>query len=403
MQSTENKRLPILCDDSLCTGCAACANICSFNAITMSPNAEGFYRPEVTPEMCIGCTKCERICPVLNPLPVNASTDQKVYAGWNKDSTVRSMSSSGGAFSALAQTVLEMNGIVYGAAFDENLHVAHIRIDKLNDLDKLRLSKYVQSEINKIFKEVQIDIHAGRSVLFCGTPCQAAGLRAFLQKPSANLVICDFICHGVPSPLMLKKYVQWLAPWYGTIKHINFRDKRKGWYDALRVITNDKGEKSILRGHKDSYWVAFNNNNNLQACCYDCRFLGRERRSDITIADFWGIGKSTPFGYKNEIEKGVSAIIVNTSTGLDLLNKSDSKMEIFERTIEEVESRNKAMIYPSPMPPSRKKFYLDLRSMTYNEMIHQYLIPNNKTKLVKFMREYMPFSILNHIRTIDQK
>lgn len=196
-----NQNLPRLCDDSVCTGCSTCSSVCEQKALNLISGNEGFYRPLINTDKCISCGLCEKVCPVLNGVKAISSLENPlVYAAWNKDENVRAESSSGGVFSALAETVLEMGGIVCGAAYANDMSVSHICIEKKSDLSKLRLSKYVQSYIGDAFRNVKEYAKQGRTVLFCGTPCQAAGLRNFLRKDYPNIICCDFICHGVPSP-----------------------------------------------------------------------------------------------------------------------------------------------------------------------------------------------------------
>lgn len=402
MKLSMDKKIPVLCSDAECTGCSACANSCNFNAISIIQNEEGFYRPSIDASKCTGCHNCEHRCPILHPLE-SAESISKVYAAWHKDENIRIHSTSGGAFSALAETIISEGGIVAGAAYTDNLMVRHICISSPEELHKLRLSKYVQSEIGFIFKEIKSYLTKGQKVLFSGTPCQVAGLKAFLVKDYDNLYCCDFICHGVPSALMLEKYLQWLQQHIGRINHINFRDKRKGWYDSLRVVIKDDGRQKILRGNKDAYWVGFNNHdNNLQLSCYNCHYLGLNRNSDITIADFWGIGKDKPFGHKDDIEKGVSMVMANNRKGQNLINLSKLRMETVERNVEEAVKSNQSILHSSPKPASRDSFYKDINSMTFDEMIKRHLTPNFKTKLVKIMREYVPFRIIKQIRMKNQ-
>lgn len=396
----DNKQRPVLCGNEQCTGCMACANACSRNAITIYTDEEGFYRPQVDEGKCVGCMRCEHVCPVLHPVEP-PKTIGKVFAAWHKDENIRRESSSGGAFTALAETVIAGGGVVVGAAYTENLQVRHICVDNNEGLADLRLSKYVQSEIGYIYRSMKSFLKEGKQMLFCGTPCQVTGLRK-LFPDEKRLVCCDFICHGVPSPLMLKKYLDWLVPQIGEIGHVNFRAKNKGWYDALRVMTLKNGEKRTMRGKKDAFWVGFNNNN-MQPGCYQCRFVGYQRVADITIADFWGIGKQLPFGHKEDIEKGVSMVMANNTNGLKLIQQSEERMCLFERTLEEVSLRNQTLTKPCKRPKSRDTFYADLNRLTFEEMIARYLIPDNKTKLVKLWREYLPFSLIKSIRMRDQK
>lgn len=398
----DNKTLPELCSDEICTGCMACANICPVSAIEVKQNDEGFYRPAVSADKCIGCKKCEHTCPVINP-PIAFNEVDHVYAAWHKNENIRLNSSSGGAVSALAQAILDENGIVAGAAYTDNLHIRHIIISEERDLEKLRLSKYAQSDIGLCYKEIKKKLDEGRPVLFCGTPCQAAGIRKFIGEKYDNLIVCDFICHGVPSPLMLQKYTDWINKKYQIVtQNINFRDKRKGWYDALRVVKSN-GKEYVLKGKYDSYWIGFNYNLDLQLSCYDCRFLGLRRFSDITIADFWGLGTSVPFEHKDQIEKGISMIMCNSSKGFSLFQRSIKNLNAYERDTDEIVKTNKAIIQSSTKPKIRDNFYKELKNSDFDSFINKSLKPDFKTKIVKIMREYLPLSLIKIIRMKNLK
>ena len=399
------KVLPQLCGDDICTGCGACTSICGKEALKLLSGKEGFYRPRVDVDKCISCGLCEKVCPVINKGKKESLSENHpiVYAAWNRNEKIRMESSSGGAFSALAETVLEMGGVVCGAAYAKDMSVSHICVDQISDLSRLRLSKYVQSYIGDAFRKVKEYAQQGRMVLFCGTPCQAAGLRNFLRKDYSNVICCDFICHGVPSPMVYRKYLEWIEGKYGKVTHVNFRDKKKGWYDALRMISLSSGKKRYLRNDDDAYWIAFNDNKNLQMACYDCQFLGFPRIADITLADFWGIGKSISFGHVDDIEKGVSLLIGSTDKGKSLINQSKNKLYYFERTIEEAIERNQASVRSSTLPASRKDFYRDLERLKFDEMQRKYMVPNMKTRMVKLFREYLPFWFIKSIRMKGQK
>ncbi|MBO5852165.1 MAG: Coenzyme F420 hydrogenase/dehydrogenase, beta subunit C-terminal domain, partial [Clostridia bacterium] len=214
-------------DKSLCSGCSACLHICPKNSISMEPDKNGFLRPVIDETKCTNCGLCKKTCPVLNKKEQQEKNVQ-AYAVINKDEGVRKDSSSGGVFTQIAKYVLSKNGVVFGALFDENFKVKHAYIESENDLIKLQKSKYVQSEIGVTYKEAKNFLDQGRFVLFTGTPCQIGGLQAYLKKPYDNLITQDFICHGVPSPKVWKKYIDKKKK-VGNIKEVSFKDKRTGW------------------------------------------------------------------------------------------------------------------------------------------------------------------------------
>ena len=400
----ENKRLPQLCDDTICTGCASCINSCRESALILVQNIEGFYRPHLNAAKCIGCGLCEKCCPILNPIKRQSEKMQNVYACWHKDTETRYNSSSGGAFSALAETILEDGGFVVGAAYDEELCVKHIIIESKSELDKLRLSKYVQSRIDAdLFVSIKMKLSDGQKGLFVGTPCQCAGLRASLRKEYDNLVIVDIICHGVPSKLMLDKYKEWLEPLIGKVTHINFRNKNRGWYFGQRTARIEGGKLKYLRGKKDAYFTCFNKNNCLQHSCYDCRFQNFPRYSDLTIADFWKIGMVEPFGHKDEIKNGISMIITSNKKAVDFVIEAKDKMEMFERTMKEAIRGNHAGVESSHKPTSRKSIYEDITTLDYTCFINKYANLGFKKRLIQLFKQRCPSSLVNFIKLMQQK
>lgn len=364
-QKNDSKQTPILCHDDTCTGCSACANICPVNAIELKPNDEGFYRPNIDASQCIGCLLCEKHCPICNPLlNKTAQKEPRTFAAWHKSPEVRRVSSSGGAFSALAKTILDDDGCVVGAAYDENMQVRHIMIESEHELSRLRLSKYVQSFIGDIFKTLKKQLEQGRKVLFVGTPCQAAGLKSFLNRSYDNLIVCDFICHGVPSAMVFFQWVKWLEKIYSKkIISVNFRDKRKGWYDPIRVLTFSDGHKAVANVKEDSYVVGYYGNCDLQYCCYDCQFLKFPHVSDLTLGDYWGIGKTIHFENKSEIENGISLIIANNDHGLSFVLQCHD-IFLVERDVDDALIRNQAGVHSSLKNPQRDSFYQDPKYMT---------------------------------------
>lgn len=211
-----------------CCGCSACLHICSVNAISMRADSEGFLYPQKDVSLCNNCGLCEKICPIEHPIYSNDKP--AVFAAYAKDERERMRSSSGAIFYIIAKSIIARGGIVYGAILDSNLQALHIGVDTLDALDSLRGSKYVQTNLNNVFIEVKQNLIAGRLVYFTGTPCQIAGLKAFLRRSYSNLVTSDLICHGVPSQKLFDMHLKYLCDIYGGDKVVDykFRDN-KGW------------------------------------------------------------------------------------------------------------------------------------------------------------------------------
>ena len=232
-----------------CCGCQACFNICPKNAIEMIEDNEGFKYPSINKEKCIKCGLCEKVCPYVNEYSKKQILNESIaYGGWNLNEEIRRISSSGGIFTAIAKYIIEKNGVVCGAIFDENLNVVHDIVDNLNDLKKMNGAKYVQSDMRDNLKKIKKYLDNGRLVLFSGTPCQVSGLNSYLNKEYNNLYTCDIVCHGVPSPKVFNKYKKELEKDNSSkISFINFRDKITGWksYSFLVKFKNNKTFSAI--------------------------------------------------------------------------------------------------------------------------------------------------------------
>ena len=214
-----------------CCGCTACMSICPQQAITMIADEEGFLYPSINQELCIECDLCKKVCPFSDNYRTSGNYDQPlVYAAKHKDDNVRMNSSSGGMFTAISDYILDIDGVIFGAAFDENFVVRHQRAETVEERNKFRGSKYVQSNLVGVFKDIKNELNKGRTVLFTGTPCQNAGLRSYLNKNYDNLYLCDIVCHGTPSPLIFENYKSFMQKKYKSrIKELSFRDKLLGW------------------------------------------------------------------------------------------------------------------------------------------------------------------------------
>ncbi len=395
-----NRRLPVLCDSSVCTGCASCSNICPKDAIRMTAGNDGFLRPIVDTERCVRCLACENACPVLHPAECSSNrTEPLVFACWNKDAKARSESSSGGAFSALATAIFAAGGYVTGAVYDDDMNVRHQLCCSIDDLTRLRGSKYVQSEIGTVYGEIKEKLVAGNTVLFVGTPCQVAGIRAYLKNEYENLYCCDFICHGTPSPLLFKNYIRWVESVRRIkISQFNFRHKRSGWYDAVRVANGNY----YMKGKLDAYFFGFNHDISLRESCYRCPSIGLPRKGDITIADYWGIGMKYRFEKLNEIPNGISLVMLNNEKGEKLFEKAKIFLHFKQGDFGEALNRNQPMIKPSHRPQSRDTFYLDMNTLSFEELRRKYLHVKGKAWLVAWFRENAPRKCVTCLRAIIQ-
>lgn len=341
-----------------CVGCNSCVSACPTGSLHMTADAEGFFYPELNPETCVNCGLCAKVCPIqkesVSPTPV---TCQAVK---NRDDAVRMSSSSGGVFSVLAEHILQENGVVYGAALDQNCVVRHMEIQESAQLGILRGAKYSQSIIGSTYQQAKNQLDNGRKVLFSGTPCQIAGLYAYLQKPYENLICIDIICHGVPSPLVWDKYLHEIST-SGLPEHLNFRSKDTGWsrYQYAMKAEYSDGTVFCQKNADNAYLQGMVQDLYLRPSCSSCKFKGFEHPGDITLGDFWGIWNQMPDFDDN---RGVSAVIINSEAGRQLLNACSTQLESREASLEQVISENPSWIQSAAFPQERTVFFESLHT-----------------------------------------
>lgn len=304
-----------VCHKEKCSGCGACVNVCAHAAISWSTDEEGFNYPVIDQQKCIDCGLCAKKCP-NNSDYQPCEYEKEVYAAYSY--TWQKKGSSGGIFSALAEPILREGGIVYGAAYDDDFELSQTRITSIDELPKLQGSKYSQSESRKSFFDAKSDLRDGKKVLYCGTPCQVAGLQNFIPKRlKGNLITVDFVCHGVPSQKAFDKVIESIERQYNT-KPDDF-GYRLTECQSISPFVKFSSRKLILKGDVDIYMKAFYKYLLFRPSCYQCQFSSLRRPGDITIADFWKLT-----GFKKTMEKfnGVSMIIVNTEKGSRSLSQS---------------------------------------------------------------------------------
>lgn len=325
-----------------CTGCAACANICKKDAIQMVTNRKGFLYPKVDRGKCIGCGECRAVCKACNDKPPVLPDFPCVYAMQSKNEEIRRHSTSGGIFSELAGCILGQGGGIAGAIYCEDWSVKHSIIWDFMDLEKVRRSKYQQSSIGLLYREIKTALDEKKKILFCGTPCQAAGLRAFLGKEYENLFVCDFICRGVSSPQIFAGYIEDLKRQYASeIEFVWMKNKCNGWHSLTTVIGFKNGETYVRRGLDDSYVQLYlQYNMGVRESCYECRFKGDRSVADITLGDFWGL-ESTEM----DDNMGTSSVICHTPKGVWLLDGIRKNVLWKKMQIEDVEKGNPCLYH----------------------------------------------------------
>ena len=336
-----------------CVGCASCANICPVNAISMQPDDEGFLYPVLNKEICINCDECSNHCPVISGIADDYNNSKEplaVYSGWSLDEETRLTSSSGGIFTELAKSVLKQGGYVVAVTYTEEHTAKHVIINSIAELEELKRSKYLQSDIGDIYQQIKHLLEKSEKVLFVGTPCQCAGLLAFLESKPDNLILVDFICHGVNSPLVHQRYILEVEQELKIkVKQINHRDKCLGWDDYLFSVSDsqkyylgNKRQNPFLRGFlTDAY---------LRQTCFKCSFKGQTRPVDLTLGDCWG--------YQKDKGMGVSLIIVQSEIGEKLLLEINGNIYKEDYNMSLIQENNPSLIVSaSNKYKLREKFF----------------------------------------------
>lgn len=323
----------IICSKEVCTGCGLCAYVCRHSAISLQLDKYGFKYPKVNNSLCINCGLCRKKCPSLSQLTNNYPI--KAYACYNINDNERKKSSSGGIGYLIAQDIIMSNGVVYGCAFTPPWGIQHIRCTSVNEITRLRGSKYVQSDVSNVYESIKKDLSESKKVLFIGTPCQVAGIKAAFPK-TTHLYLVDIICHGTPSLQFLEETLPQLNV---CIKNMKFRD---GIHFRFSLESLSGVELLSRNLGNDMYMKGFFNGTTFRPNCYSCQYAKQQRISDITIGDFWGL-KSELI---KDVKTGVSLALINTKRGEMLFNQCKDHMFTEMRPLDEAYAGNDQLNHP---------------------------------------------------------
>lgn len=377
-------------DKADCCGCTACASICPKDAITMEPDTLGFKYPKVDLDKCIDCGLCEKVCAFNDNYDKSLNLKEpEIYAARHKDIHEIETSRSGAAFIAISDYILENGGIVYGVGYKDHFRVAHKRATTKEERNEFKGSKYVQSDLDGIFRQVKEDLKQGNTVLFSGTPCQTAGLNSYIGKKfRENLVLVDIVCHGVPSPYIWRDYLAYIEEKYkNEVVKVDFRDKsRIGWSGHIESFIFNNGRKVESRIYTDLFYKHIM----LRPSCSKCHFTNYIRPSDFTIADYWGWEKiSKDFNIDN---KGCSLLFINTIKGQILLNKISNNLFLLKSDKEKSVQPN--LESPSVLDKRNTDFKIDFQrrgfkyvTKKYGNIGWRYLINNNINKAKRKIKQ----------------
>ena len=332
-----SRQYPNLASREMCTGCSACAESCAFQCLKMKEDKYGFSYPRLSEsQKCIGCRSCERACPILSG-GYTLKDKPVVYAAYTNNEEIRNCSSSGGIFTEIAKYVINNNGSVCGAVFDDQYNVKHVIVTDTQQLSSLRRAKYAESKLNNVFTEIKQQLLLGKLILFAGTPCQVAGLKSYLKEDFQNLICIDFVCRGIPAPEAWKKYIRYRAKkdaWGKNPVEINMRSKKTGWSKyqySVQFIYDNKEYFSVSR--RDPFMKALVDGTLIRDSCTNCLFKGMNRASDITLGDFWGIWNINPAMDDN---RGTSVLLINTEKGCQIFDRIKNNISYHEERIEDV-------------------------------------------------------------------
>lgn len=333
-----------------CCGCTACVSICPYNCTYMKEDEEGFFYPYKDMDKCKNCNLCDDVCFYKNQklYMLDRLSKPISFAAYAKSMDQRMISQSGGLFGIIAEFFLNNGGVVYGAIVNDDFSIVHERVDNNVLLKKIHGSKYVQSDLRGIYFKVKDDLNNGKKVLFSGTPCQVEGLRKYLHRDYDDLFCIDIICYGVPSPILWKSFLHYKCQGKGRIKNVNFRAKEYGWHECKTKIELE--DSDIVTKEWTYLWGS---GLPLRPSCYSCQFTNIERVGDITLGDCWGAEKLS--GLADDVNKGVSLVIINSNKGNHIFEKIREYIECERINLNDF--LQPRLTYPVYKPIDREDFW----------------------------------------------
>lgn len=374
-----------------CVGCRSCEQSCPSKCITIVENSEGFLYPVIAEDVCVKCGVCLKKCPI-NMTEKEEHHPLEAYALKAKDKSFLFNSASGGASDVAVKAVLDRGGYAYGAAYDENFSVSHIEVSDEEGRKRIQSSKYVQSDLKDTFSKAKERVENGEMVLFTGSPCQIAGLYAFLGRDYDNLYTIDLICHGVPSPKFLQKYFEYQERrMKGRIVYFNFRSKdKRGWGTQYLLKTKTKTKTKTLA--LDKYGKHFMDGDCYRESCYKCKFANLNRPADLTVGDFWGINRCHP---EFSSPLGVSSVLVNSKNGKQLLELMKKNAEILPVSVNDVLIKQGNLVKPTMRTNIRDGFYKKINSDTFIEKLQVGIQVKERVKCI------LPRTVIEQLKRIN--